>query len=113
MLVPDLDDYNSLTAYAARFVLNHEDLVKLWLSQRSTMVAIAVREQAIGNEAFNLKSLDYLFSLVDEDSLVTVKDFVTLTGAVSILEEDGQVAADDVVFNDFVAYLTALGINTR
>lgn len=111
MLTPDLDDYNSLTNYAARFVRDYDELIELWLSQRSTLVAIAVREQAIGNEAFSMNSLDYLFSIVDKDELISVKDFVTLTGAVSIIDDNGQIAADDVIFNDFVAYLTAIRIN--
>lgn len=111
MIIPDLDDYNSLSAYAARFVRNYDEVIELWLSQRSTMVAIAVREMAIGNTAFRMSVLDYLFSLVDQDQLVMVQDFIDMTGAVSIVYDNGQVAADDVIFNDFVAYLTATGIN--
>lgn len=108
----DYDDFYSLTRYASRFVRNPGDVISAYLSQRSTAVAVAALEMKEGNGSFRQSALEELFRRADADEMTTAHEFVLLTGCSCIMEADGEVVADLAIYNDFVAYLTASGVNT-
>ena len=56
-MIPDYDDYYSLTAYARRFIRTPMREIEGWLSQRSTIAAIADWEDRNGNESFRSSSI--------------------------------------------------------
>ena len=110
-MIPDYDDYYSLTAYARRFVRDPMRQIEFWLSQRSTVAAITDWERRNGNESFRESSVDYLFQKADRDEIITVPDLIALTSCQGLALDGDEVIADIDLYNDFVAYLTAKGIN--
>ena len=62
-MIPDYDDYYSLTAYARRFIKTPMREVEGWLSQRSTVAMITDWERRNGNDSFRESSVPYLFAL--------------------------------------------------
>ena len=110
-MLPDYDDYYSLTAYAGRFVKEPMRQIEYWLSQRSTVAAITAWERRNGNESFRESSVEYLFGKADRDEIITVPDFIALTSCQGLALNGGDVIADIDIYNDFVAYLTVKGIN--
>ena len=82
-----------------------------WLSQRSTIAAIADWEKRNGNERFRQEQIPFLFEKVDKDEVITVEDLIAMTGCLGIALDGEEVIADIDIFNDFVAFLTARGVN--
>ena len=111
LMLPDYDDYYSLTAYAGRFVREPMRQIEYWLSQRSTVAAITAWEKRNGNESFRDSAVEYLFGKADRDEIITVPDFIALTSCQGLALNGGDVIADIDIYNDFVAYLTVKGIN--
>ncbi len=110
-MIPDYDDYYSLSAYARRFVRDPFRQIEGWLSQRSTVAMITDWERRNGNESFRESSVPYLFERADRDEVITVPDFIALTSCQGLALDGDEVIADISIYNDFVAFLTARGIN--
>lgn len=110
-MIPDYDDYYSLTAYARRFVRDPMRQIEGWLSQRSTIAAVADWENRNGNESFRSGNIPYLFERADKDEVITVPDFIALTSCQGLAMDGEEVIADIALYNDFVSFLTARGIN--
>ena len=110
-MIPDYDDFYSLTAYARRFIKTPMREIEGWLSQRSTVAMITDWERRNGNESFRESSVPYLFERADRDEVITVPDFIALTSCQGIAMDGDEVIADISIYNDFVAFLTARGIN--
>ena len=111
MAMFDLDDFYSLTRYAARFTADSDTQVTLYLSQKSTAAAVAACEMRGGDGSFRFDALPELYARADRDETTAAHEFVALTGCRCISISDGDVSADISIYNDFVAYLTAKGIN--
>ena len=109
-MIPDYDDYYSLTGYARRFVRNPMREIDGWLSQKSTIAAIADWEMRNGNEHFRSDQIPFLFERVEKDEVVTIEDLVAMTACQGIALDGEEVIADIDIFNDFVAFLTARGV---
>ncbi len=107
----ELDEYYSLTGYASRFSSEPERLIDLYVSQKSTAAMIAVLERKHGT-SFREDSIDILYRRAENDEVTPIRHFIAITGCQSITVENGEVMADIAVYNDFVAYLTASGINS-
>ena len=110
-MIPDYDDYYSLTGYARRLVKNTVREIDGWLSQKSTIAAIADWERRNGNEHFRHEQIPFLFEKIEKDEVITVEDLIALTACQGIAMDGEEVIADIDIFNDFVAFLTARGIN--
>ena len=110
-MIPDYDDYYSLTAYCRRFIRTPMREIEGWLSQRSTVAAIALWEKRNGNDSFRESSIPYLFEKANRDEVITVSDFIALTSCQGLALDGEEVIADIDIYNDFVAFLTARGIN--
>ncbi len=110
-MIPDYDDYYSLTGYARRFVKNPMKEIDGWLSQKSTVAAIANWESRHGNDSFRADQIPYLFERIDKDDILSPDDFIALTECRSLALDGEEVIGDIEIFNDFVAFLTARGIN--
>ena len=109
----DLDDYYSLTGYAARFVRNPELEVSLYLSERSTLIMIELWEEGHGNSAFRYDQMEYALDAVSRDEMIEPQHLIALLSLSCIaIGDSGDVIADLDIYNDFVAFLTARGINS-
>ena len=64
-----------------------------------------------GDGSFRFDALPELYARADRDETTAAHEFVALTGCRCISVSDGDVSADISIYNDFVAYLTAKGIN--
>ena len=110
-MIPDYDDYYSLTAYCRRFIRTPMREIEGWLSQKSTVAAIVDWEKRNGNESFRESSIPYLFERAERDEVITVPDFIALTSGQGLALDGEEVIADIDIYNDFVAFLTARGVN--
>ena len=110
-MIPDYDDYYSLTGYARRFVRDPMREIDGWLSQKSTIAAIADWEMRNGNEHFRSEQIPFLFERIGKDEVVSIEDLIAMTACQGIAMDGEEVIADIDIFNDFVAFLTARGIN--
>ncbi len=110
-MIPDYDDFYSLTGYARRFVRDPMREIDGWLSQKSTIAAITDWERRNGNGSFRDNQVPYLFERAERDEVLTVEDFIALTSCQGLAMDGEEVIADIDIFNDFVAFLTARGVN--
>ena len=108
----DLDDFYSLTSYASRFLKDPDAFITLYFSQKSTAAAVAACEMKSGDgSSVRQDMLPVLFERAERDEMTTAREFIALTGCGCVSVDDGEVSADIAIYNDFVAYLTATGIN--
>ena len=78
-MIADYDDYYSLTGYARRFVRDPMREIDGWLSQKSTIAAIADWEMRNGNEHFREVRIAPLTSDPNRTLLVEISRDTTIT----------------------------------
>ena len=78
---------------------------------RSGFVMVQHLKHPDGNEHFRSDQIPFLFERVEKDEVVTIEDLVAMTACQGIALDGEEVIADIDIFNDFVAFLTARGVN--
>ena len=112
MFIPDYDEYFTLDDYAARFVSDVSDTLKVYFSQVSTMNLITLWEMRNGNELFSPSEMERICDEIRAGHEFSPEEIRTRCNLLSFFIEDGKVVADLDVYNDFVAFLGRYRINT-
>ncbi|MBO5770845.1 MAG: hypothetical protein J6R23_06295 [Spirochaetales bacterium] len=113
MIVPDLDDYYSLTEYVSRFSSKAEVNIALWLSQISTLSIIELWETSNGNSEFRKENVPFFLDKIENDELLDIDQVISALNITGIVRDGIQILASQSLYYDFVSYLTQKRINCR
>lgn len=113
MLIPDYDDYYSLTEYVGRFSSKTDLNISLWLSQVSTLSIIQLWEEGNGNSEFRSESVPYFIGKIENDELLDIDETISALGLLGLRRDGVEVIAHQSLYYDFVSYLTQKKINCR
>ena len=113
MIIPDLDDYYSLSEYVGRFSSKKDLNIALWLSQVSTLSIIELWETNNGNTEFRREVVPHFIEQIENDELLDIDDVIAKLNIVGIVRRDMETFAVQSLYYDFVSYLTQKKINCR
>lgn len=112
MFTPDYDDYYALDDYAARFLSDVDDTLKVYFNQVSTMNLITLWEMKNGNDLFRPDVMEEICNEIRNGHEFEPSEIRDRCNILSYFLEDGKIMADLDVYNDFVAFLGRYRINT-
>ena len=111
MYTPDYDDYYSLRKYAARFISDVDETIDVYFSRPSVLNLVTFWELSNDPDVFRQSQMEIWHSRAMDGEDISLKDLVTTCNLQCVIFDGDDIIAHETVYNDFVAWLTELGIN--